>query len=82
MEQYDPQGSDDSFFNVTLGVKFPLKKEWVDMNQKLLNVKCVVKVDGVDGLTDEATVRLKPIVDHTLSQERHIFNAGNCRFLS
>lgn len=42
-----------------------------------MDIKCTAKVDEVDAKEDTAIVRLRTMPDHTLSQERHIYNAGN-----
>ncbi|KAL4144153.1 hypothetical protein QTP88_006379 [Uroleucon formosanum] len=76
LERYAPEVSEGPFYNSTLGLRFPLKKEWVDMNKKLMYVKCIAKVAGAEPKTDETSVRLRLVPDQTLSQERHILNAG------
>lgn len=77
LERYTPEVSEGPFYNSTLGLRYPLKKEWVDMNKKLMEVKCAAKVAGADAKIDETSVRVKAVPDHTLSQERHIYNSGN-----
>lgn len=41
-----------------------------------MDVKCAAKVSGADAKMDETSVRLRSVTDHTLSQERHIYNTG------
>lgn len=74
LESYEPEVSDEPLYNVTLGMRVQLKKEWVDVSRKVIDVKCIAKVDGADAKEDATTVRLRPLTDHTLSQERHIYN--------
>jgi hypothetical protein len=76
LERYTPEVSEGPFYNSTLGLRFPLKKEWVDMHKKQMYVKCTAKVAGAETKTDETSVRLRLVPDQTLSQERHILNAG------
>lgn len=74
LESYMPEISDGPLYNVTLGMRMQLKKDWVDVSRKVIDVKCTAKVDGADVKEDATTVRLRPLTDHTLSQERHIYN--------
>lgn len=74
LESYAPEVSDGPLYNVTLGMRVQLKKDWVDVSRKMMDVKCTAKVDGADVKEDATTVRLRPLTDHTLSQERHIYN--------
>lgn len=76
LERYSPEISDGPFYNLTLGLRYPLKKEWIESSKKLINVKCAAQVAGAGPKIDEASVRVRAIPDHTLSQERHIYNTG------
>lgn len=46
------------------------------MNKNKMDVKCAAKVDGADARVDETSIQVRPVTDHTLSQERHIYNTG------
>lgn len=74
LERYSSEVSDGPFYNSTVGMRFPLRKEFADKNKKGTEVKCTAKVDGAEAKTDEKIIQLKLMVDHTLSQERHIYN--------
>ncbi|XP_025413387.1 uncharacterized protein LOC112685665 [Sipha flava] len=76
LERYALEVSDGPFYNSTLGLRFLLKKDWVDTNKYKMDVKCAAKVSGADAKMDETSVRLRAVTDHTLSQERHIYNTG------
>ncbi|XP_027842598.1 uncharacterized protein LOC114123731 [Aphis gossypii] len=76
LERYNTEVSEGPFYNSTLGLRYPLKKEWLDMNKKQVVVKCTAKVGKAEPKTDETIVRLRLVPDQTLSQERHILNAG------
>ncbi|XP_050536926.1 uncharacterized protein LOC126903046 [Daktulosphaira vitifoliae] len=76
LEHYQPEESDGPFYNITVGLRYPLKKEWVDMNKKTIDVKCTAKIAGADIMVDETKIGLRLATDHTLSQERHIYNSG------
>ncbi|KAF0773868.1 Uncharacterized protein FWK35_00005804 [Aphis craccivora] len=75
LERYTTEVSEGPFYNSTLGLRYPLKKEWLDMNKKQVVVKCTAKVGKAEPKIDETSVRLRLVPDQTLSQERHILNA-------
>ncbi|XP_050441713.1 uncharacterized protein LOC126846397 [Adelges cooleyi] len=75
-QNYLPEKSEGPFFNTTVALRYPLKKEWVDMNKMSVDVKCTVKVADADVMVEEKKVKLRSVADHTLSQERHIYNSG------
>lgn len=77
LERYPVDQTEGPFYNSTVGVRFPLTKEWMESNKnKPMDVRCMAKVADTDVLINKTNLWLRQVPDHSLSQERHILNSG------
>ncbi|VVC24307.1 Hypothetical protein CINCED_3A008815 [Cinara cedri] len=76
VERYPNSVSEGPFYNSTVGIRFPLTKEWMESNKnKQMDIMCTAKVANAQELINKMNVLLQHDSDQTLSQKRQIFNA-------